>query len=296
MKNNKIMIEHDIIRADPLPSDIELTEFYEKYYVSPDGSTGYMVSYTKEEMEHKALEANIALKSIEDNTVGLKQNLKLLEFGCGEGFFLDQAQKEEYEISAIDFSGVGITKWNPHLLKYCQFGNIYDYLKEIVSVNKQYDIVVLRNVLEHVIEPAELLKNIKAMLRPNGIALITVPNDYSLIQKKALDFNHIEEEFWFAPPEHLYYFNSKNIKPYVEDFGFKVIDMYSSFPVDFFLFHAGSNYVKNKDNGKAAHTARVDLDLIMAQEGLDNILNLYRAMAKCGVGRNLTIVIKANAL
>ena len=79
----------------------------------------------------------------------------------------------------------------------------------------------------------------------------------------------------------------------MNDNNFEVVDMFSSFPVDFFLFHEGSNYIADPDKGKAAHFARIELDLKMAEEGSDKLLNMYRAMVQCGVGRDFTAVIKA---
>ncbi len=295
MKCKKKIIEYDVVQADPLPSEDQLAEFYANYYISPDSAkTGYDSSYTPDELKHKILESNIALAAIKDNLNDISIQRSLFEFGCGEGFFLNEAFKQNFQVNAIDFSNVGLAKWNAHLFDYCQFGNIYDFLTKMTVENKKYDVIVLRNVLEHVISPATLLSNIQKLLNKNGLALITVPNDYSIIQNSAMELNHINEEFWFEPPEHLYYFNVKNIRPFLKNYGFEIVDMFSSFPVDFFLFHPGSNYSTNKANGKAVHNARVTLDLILAKEGIENILNLYRAMAKCGAGRNLTVIVKSN--
>ena len=48
---------------------------------------------------------------------------------------------------------------------------------------KKFDSINLFDVLEHVTNPIQLLKNCHKLLRSNGIIIIEVPNDYKLLQK-----------------------------------------------------------------------------------------------------------------
>lgn len=289
----KKYLEHQIIAVAPLPSEQELSDYYsQKYYQESDGKkTTYDAVYTADELEYKKLESRMTLQGMKEN-IGKLKNPAILELGCGEGFLVSEALEQGYNITGIDFSSFGVEKWNPSILKNCSFGNVYDFLNDGFKSGKKYDVCILRNVLEHVIDPPALLTQISRVLGKDGIVLVTVPNDYSDLQNLAMEKKYIDNEFWFAPPDHLYYFNTKNIVPFLEQEDFTVIDMFSSFPVDFFLFHSGSNYIANKENGKAAHFARITIDLLLAKEGMDKFLNLYRAMAACGIGRDFTSVIK----
>jgi hypothetical protein len=38
--------------------------------------------------------------------------------------------------------------------------------------------------------------------------------------------------------------------------------------------------------------ARVELDLLMAESGVDRLYELCRSMTNCGLGRNVTIVVQ----
>lgn len=294
MKYKQKIIEYGISCADPLPTLKELKEYYEEqYYQNADGTTTYEATYTEEELAHKKLESNLALFALKEQLFSTDQSVSLIEFGCGEGFFLKQvASQTDWNARGIDFSEFGVKKWHPELLDICEFGDSYDHLNSYIKQSQTFDICVLRNVLEHVIDPQKLLKDLKKLLSENGLLLITVPNDYSLLQMQALESNLVDHAFWFLPPDHLYYFNTENLTHFVEAQGYKVIDMFSSFPVDFFLFHPGSNYIKNKNQGKEAHFARIKLDLLMAQSGFQNLLNVYRAMVKCGIGRDITVILK----
>lgn len=295
MDYTKRLISHGVIQAEPLPDTEYLKDYYQnKYYqINNVNSKTYDITYTQEELDHKKLESKLSLKAIFENT-NFTGCVELLEIGFGEGFFLEEVHQAGWSVSGTDFSKFGIEKWHPHLLPFCQFGDTFDYIQDLIKDKKQFQVCVLRNVLEHVIDPVQLINKIKKILTPDGILLISIPNDYSDLQKKAIELGHINQDFWFCPPDHLYYFNTDNIIPFLTTHQLKVVDMFTSFPVDFFLFHPGSNYINAKTNGKAAHHARVDIDLTMAKKGLSNLLNMYRSTAKCGVGRNLTILAVRN--
>jgi len=293
----KKRLDDGIVRADPLPSPEELADYYARqYYQDSDGKkTTYDSAYTAAELEYKTLESRLCLQAIQENRPEGRKGRKILELGCGEGFFLAQAAEEGADVKGVDFSSFAVEKWNPAIAGQCVFGDIYAILKDLSRNGETFDVCVLRNVLEHVIDPPFLMDQIRMALKEDGLAVITVPNDYSDIQKLAMDKGYIDREFWFAPPDHLFYFNTENISPFMQKNGFGIVDMFSSFPVDFFLFHPGSNYIADRTKGKAAHHARIDLDLLMAEKGLDRLLALYRAMAGCGVGRDFTVVLKKTA-
>jgi hypothetical protein len=60
-----------------------------------------------------------------------------------------------------------------------------------------------------------------------------------------------------------------------------------------FLFHPGSNYVLRREQGKAAHQARLTLDLLLAERGLGPYHRFCQAMSGCGIGRNVTVILRS---
>jgi 2-polyprenyl-3-methyl-5-hydroxy-6-metoxy-1,4-benzoquinol methylase len=284
-------IQHGVIQCDPLPEEQFLKSYYkEKYYQEGKGS--YDVTYTEEEKEHKIYEADLIIHSLVE-TIEKKDrsNYKFLELGCGEGFLLSQASKAGFNVLGVDHSSFGIQKWYPELKNNFIECDLYEFLDDEKN-HAVFDFCVLKNVLEHVTAPEKLLKRMQSVLRPNGKLVITVPNGYSRLQKKILELGLASSDEWFYPPDHLYYFNTDNFSLYVKDFGFKVVDMYSSFPVDLFLLNQHSNYYKDRLKGKEAHYSRIRMDLLIKQAGFDKALNTYRSMAQCGIGRNFTAILE----
>ena len=122
-----------------------------------------------------------------------------------------------------------------------------------------------------------------------------VPNDFSQLQRKALALDLVDREYWFAPPDHLHYFNTENIDAFMERYGLDVVDRFADFPIELFLFHPGSNYVLHPGAGKSAHQARLTLDLLIRDSGIDNYLEFCRSMTRCGLGRNILVIVKDRA-
>ena len=117
-------------------------------------------------------------------------------------------------------------------------------------------------------------------------------NDFSRIQMKAKAQGLISRQFWVAPPQHLHYFNTITLPSFLAAMGFATLDAFADFPIEFFLYHPGSNYIENSSAGKQAHKARVELDLLLAENGVAPLHGLCQAMTRCGVGRNVTVIAR----
>ena len=147
-------------------------------------------------------------------------------------------------------------------------------------------------LLEHVIDPLDLLKQLRSLVAPGGLAVITVPNDCSITQRAALAQGHIDSAFWVAPPDHLTYFDHASLTNVANETGWECVEMIGDFPVDWFLFHPGSNYVRDKSVGKAAHKARVQIENLIHGQPIEDVLRFWSATAKLGIGRDVTAFLR----
>jgi len=282
------------ISASPLPSMGELRKFYaEMYYQSPQSSS-YQESYPDWEIKHKKYKSSILLKALaEASGRPFRKGIdRYVDIGCGEGFVLNAASAHEICVQGFDFSEYGIKKFHPELLCCFEAGDAMSILRRLSEEGALFDYCSTINVLEHVIDPVGFLQAVFAITTAGGTIAVTVPNDFSSLQSRLRELNFVTRDFWFAPPAHLHYFNTVNLPLFLESQGFEVVDMYSDFPVDLFLLHPGSNYIEDPKNGPAAHRARVEADLFLAESGDESYLNLCRAMAKCGIGRDFTVILR----
>jgi len=277
------------------PTIDELAKFYNELYFQ-DGSLrpkNYQEEYDEKEMQHIKLMNDLCLYSLlKARPHWKKKPGSMLEVGVGEGFMMSRAEHYGWNVRGIDFSSYGIKKFNPKILNKVDIGNAFDLLNNLQKQAKKFDVCMIHNVLEHIIDPRKLLETLRVLLTDNGIIVLTVPNDFSKTQMRAYDLGHIKKKFWVTAPQHLHYFNTSNIRTFMEEMGFQIVDMYSSFPIDFYLFHPGSNYVRDDKNGKPAHRARIEIDLLMADGGLENYHRLCQSFSSCHVGRDITVLVK----
>ena len=291
-KYNQVKSTYGFISASPLPTEAELTEHYSsKYYDAPQTAT-YQTGYDDAEIAQKKLRASLAIHALQQACSGDVKGKKLFEVGCGEGFILQAGQDAGMQIAGVDFTDAGIMRMNPQLKPFVTDENAYTHLDRLIAEGTKFDFCVIQNVLEHVIDPEGLLKNLKRIINPGGLILVNVPNDFSDLQKLAIEKGFINREFWFGPVEHLHYFNTDNLPKFVTAMGFDVVDAYGDFPIDFFLLNEHANYVMDKSKGKASHRARIMLDLLMAEKGMANYHKFCQAMSGVGVGRNICVIAR----
>lgn len=271
------------------PTSEELQKYYaEKYYQEARGS--YEIEYSEEELRYFRAK-------LEQRYAVLTQHLavpkgSMLDVGCGEGYALAFFQEQEWSVRGIDFSAAGVASKNPSCTHVLETGDVFQLLEAEIHKGVTYNVVWLQNVLEHVIEPLTLLESLKALLVSSGIAVITVPNDCSTTQRGAIEHKHINTEFWIAPPDHLNYFDNESLMNTVRETGWECLEMLADFPVDWFLFHSGSNYVRDKSVGKAAHYARVQIENLLHQKPIDDVIKYWSAAAQLGVGRDITVFLR----
>ncbi len=275
--------------AIPLPNPAELQEFYAELYYQAPQSSSYQESYDEIEISYKKLKCDAIIHAVKQH--GLIDG-EFLDIGAGEGFLLNAARSQGFDVTGLDFSAFGIGKFFPDLLPRHHAGDIYESLAKLRAEKRFFRVCSATNVLEHVIDPDVFLQSVSEVMAPEAVFAITVPNDFSITQNLAMEKGMIDREFWFAPPHHLHFFNTENLQTYLKEKGFQIMDAFSDFPVDLYLLHSGSNYIMDPAKGKEAHRARMLHDLMIAEAGLDRYLDYYRAMFNVGIGRDITVLVR----
>jgi 2-polyprenyl-3-methyl-5-hydroxy-6-metoxy-1,4-benzoquinol methylase len=270
------------------PSSEELQKYYaNKYYQESKGT--YQISYSQEEKRYfnVKLEQKLEkIKSIRGTIPG-----KMLDIGCGEGFALEYFRANQWTVEGLDYSDAGVKGVNPECLDFLITGDIPTLLKQKCNDLEKYDLIMLTNVLEHLLDPLGLLEQLKCLLNSNGVISITVPNDFSMLQDYLMSSKKVDADYWVVVPDHLYYFDHNSLRMTCENVGYFCHDVLADFPIDIFLLNSHANYIQNKSLGKEAHRSRVALENLLSQNPLAKINEFYSSMAKVGLGRDLTIFL-----
>ena len=120
------------------------------------------------------------------------QEKRIVEIGCGKGYFLDRLQKHGFtHLRGFDPAYEGN---NPQIL------NTYFNAQERFEIG---DLIILRHVLEHIADPIRFLQTIAATNQQNGMIFIEVPDFDWVIQRQA---------FWDIYYEHCNYFTTATLK------------------------------------------------------------------------------------
>ena len=212
------------------------------------------------------------------------EHRRLLDIGSGPGFFLLNGQERGWKVKGIEPSAQAVEHSRGFGL---DVENIF-FTKETAPGLGKFDAINMGEVLEHIPDPASLLRMVRQQMNDNGIVCIIVPNDFNPFQIVLRD--HLKfGPWWVTPPHHINYFNFDSLSNLVERCGFKVIHKEATFPIDIFLL-MGDNYVGNDAVGRVCHMKRMNFEKAIIQGGSSNLLSdLYLKLAEQGIGREIVI-------
>ena len=278
------------VSVTPLPTAAELHDFYATlYYQNPQSNT-YQVSYSNLDLRYKRLKCASLLHAL--GSQGLQAGDAFLDVGAGKGFLMDAADTMGCAVTGLDFSSYAVEKFFPRLKSKLIAGDLFEVIGHLGAEGKRFKACSAINVLDHVIDPDSLLPSMREIIEPGGSLAITVPNDYSRLQALLHEEGIIDRDSWFAPPQHLHYFNAENLPRFCESRGYELVDAFADFPIELYLLHPGSNYVTDPAKGPAAHRARMLHDLLIAEGGLEPYLAMCRALFSAGIGRDITVILR----
>lgn len=189
-----------LIYNNPIPSEEMIKNYYSGEYVkSKSGSDEYEDIIKRIKAKHPDQKIRKAKKEKNKKAVEfisdfLSENNKALEIGCGVGIFLSELQKQvKCSVKGIEPDSI-MSQVAREYYGLENINNMFfeDYLKES---DEKFDMVILRQVFEHLADPNEAIQKIKSILRKNGYLFLAVPNaaDFkpSRLLHNSLDFGHL---------------------------------------------------------------------------------------------------------
>jgi SAM-dependent methyltransferase len=134
---------------------------------------------------------------------------KILEVGCGLGYFTYALAKSGYDVVGIDVSAEAIDEANT------RYGNYFKH-KDFFSLSAgegKYDVILMIELIEHVDNPKRYLEHAKTLLAENGRLIVTTPNRSW----------YGDNVIWSSdlPPVHLTWFSEDGMKLLADDVGYK---------------------------------------------------------------------------
>lgn len=190
------------------PSIEEIQLIYTKDYYRSDSSLGYK-DYT--EIQDVLVEtAKLRLRELEK----FCSSGKLLDIGCATGEFLEVADHRGWLVQGIE-----ISTYAANIAKDKGIPVFAGVLEEAKFPFGSFDVVTMWDLIEHIKDPLNHLREIKRILKPNGFIGISTPNFESLRAR-------IEGRNWWGfkeSQEHLYFFSPKTLRNMLEKTGFEIV-------------------------------------------------------------------------
>lgn len=184
-----------LIFTEKIPTKEELLSYYDQDY----SITSYFSPITKKRFE-----------TLLDQFEPYRNTNRILDTGCGHGFFLEVAKARGWEVHGTELSDKAIAN--------CESKGIQMHKGTIKNNSYEdnfFDVIVSIEFIEHINHPREYAKQLKRIVRPNGQVYITTPNFNSLLRFK------LKSEYdVISYPNHLIYFTKKTLKRLMESEGF----------------------------------------------------------------------------
>jgi methionine biosynthesis protein MetW len=157
------------------------------------------------------------------------ENKRILDLGCSSGI-ISSTYVNANKVFGVDKEFQSLKKAKTKKLFVVQ----QNLDKELAFKNNSFDFVICTDVLEHLINTAELIREINRILKKEGLLLINVPNELNFFNRIKILFGmSFVNKNWFSEIEeynypHLRFFTRKGLKKLLEKNNFKIIKDFSN--------------------------------------------------------------------
>jgi 2-polyprenyl-3-methyl-5-hydroxy-6-metoxy-1,4-benzoquinol methylase len=155
-------------------------------------------------------------------------NKDVLDFGCGPGSFILKARSKAKSFYGIELE----SRLESHYIE-----NHLSVVKQIDQLppEKRFDLITSFHVVEHLKDPAEMLKQLSTKLKTDGHIVIEIPSSSDILLTVYKNKPFSEFTYWSC---HLFHFNASNLKLLAQKAGLKLdyVDHVQRYPLSNHLF------------------------------------------------------------
>ncbi len=197
----------DCLWIDPIPVDA-LNEIYPPNYYSYAENSVSLVGRIKSVFDRRLF------RSLLSNVTG--DALRVLDIGGGSGASLDLVRETDGRVTEtvvvdLDDGARDLAQLQGHMFFH---GRIEDY-----DDSAPFDLILMLNLIEHVANPAEVLRKVAMLLRPGGRILVKTPN------WRSLDHFLFRHQSWggFHCPRHWVLWTMPGFRALAESCGLEIV-------------------------------------------------------------------------
>lgn len=127
---------------------------------------------------------------------------KALEIGSSTGILLSLLKRDGWDVEGVEPSPQAAA-----VSEKRKVSTIVSTFEKAKLGRGKYDVVIFNHTLEHMVNPAAVLKKARTVLKPDGVLFLDVPNFASLSARfSGSSWKYIlpEEHFWHFTPSSLF--------------------------------------------------------------------------------------------
>jgi 2-polyprenyl-3-methyl-5-hydroxy-6-metoxy-1,4-benzoquinol methylase len=139
---------------------------------------------------------------------------RLLDIGCNEGRNLRIYARNGFQAEGLELNETAAAEARKEGF------NVHTCLLGEFSPTYRFNAAVLSNVLEHALDPRQMLMDVQRILTPGGQVFISCPNSRSWLRA-------VFGKWWinWHVPFHISHFSARTLRKLLEDTGFKRIEI-----------------------------------------------------------------------
>ena len=187
-----------------------IKNYVSKKYYSVTGKSGSYLDYVIYAMMRMLFPISLYLDAKSRHIFTVKNMPgKLLDIGCGNGEYLRFASRFGWNVVGVDFDGSAVSEARSGGLDV-RLGSI-----DVIDRKEKFDFITLSHVVEHVYDPAELIRTCYSLLNDGGTLWLETPNIESMGYA-------LYKSNWrgLEPPRHVMLFNQASLSEILLKSGF----------------------------------------------------------------------------
>lgn len=197
-----------LVSTYPLPEEQVVEEHYSHKFV--EGNYRLLQDYAEQYKSVYQTFTDVLSQTMAQQDRSLT-GTSILDIGCFTGEFLELLQAQGADVFGLELQAEAVDIANQKLP-----GRVYkaDFFGSEFP-QKEFDAITLMGVIEHVVDPASLIRRTHQLLRSDGVIMLQTPNSGSF-------FSRLLRQYWppYQPVEHIHLFSDQSLSRLLSDAGF----------------------------------------------------------------------------
>ncbi len=226
-----------VLFQSPVPSDEELQTLYANY--SSEGDLQLALSAGSRHDLLRRLYHAVTGDVDPRDFVPAGPRDRVLDYGCGVAPHLVHFRSRGVNIAGAEITPSVVDAYRAAGFEVTRIQR----LDQIPYPDREFDIIYLMQVFEHIPQPHEFLREVHRILKPGGALYAAVPNGCSL-WRKVFGANWVSG--WFAP-FHVFAYSQEPVRVLAAAHGFDVVRSWSSTPESWFRLNMKAFLYQSND-------------------------------------------------